>query len=81
VGLATAISRIGAAIGTYLVPISLDGIGTGPTMLIGAGLTMLGFVISIFWAEETRNRSLSAAADTSAIDKRLSEEGPREAAA
>ncbi len=63
VGMATAISRIGAAIGTYLVPISLSGIGTGSTMLIGVGLTLLGLVISIFWAEETRNRSLATTAD------------------
>ncbi len=62
VGLATAISRLGAAVGTYLVPASLEGLGTGPTMYIGAGLTLLGFVISIFWAEETRNRPLSDAA-------------------
>lgn len=61
VGLATAISRIGAAVGTYLVPMSLSGIGTGPTMLIGAGITLLGFVISFFWAEETRNQTLCAA--------------------
>ncbi|MFD7504337.1 MFS transporter [Streptomyces sp. NPDC059850] len=59
VGLATAVSRVGAVVGTYLVPVALDGIGTGPTMLIGAGVTALGFVISLFWAEETRNRSLA----------------------
>lgn len=66
VGLATAVSRIGAAVGTYLVPVSLIGLGTGPTMLIGAGLTFLGFVISIFWAEETRNRNLTSAAQSPA---------------
>lgn len=60
VGLATAISRIGAAIGTYMVPLSLSGIGTGPTMMIGVGLTVLGLVISIAWAEETRNKSLTS---------------------
>ncbi|WP_336715574.1 MFS transporter [Arthrobacter sp. USHLN218] len=60
VGLATAISRIGAAIGTYMVPLSLSGLGTGPTMLIGVGLTVLGLLISIAWAEETRNKSLAS---------------------
>lgn len=60
VGLATAISRIGAAIGTYMVPLSLSGLGTGPTMMIGVGLTVLGLVISIAWAEETRNKSLTS---------------------
>jgi MFS transporter, putative metabolite transport protein len=58
------VSRIGAAVGTYLVPVSLSGLGTGPTMLIGAGLTALGFVISLFWAEETRNRNLASAAQS-----------------
>jgi putative MFS transporter len=65
VGAATAVSRIGAVVGTYLVPVALAGIGTGPTMLIGAGVTALGFVISIFWAEETRGRSLVDAAQNS----------------
>lgn len=60
VGLATAISRIGAAVGTYMVPLSLSGLGTGPTMMIGVGLTVLGLVISIAWAEETRNKSLTS---------------------
>ncbi|MFE4835661.1 MFS transporter [Arthrobacter sp. NPDC056691] len=60
VGLATAISRIGAAIGTYMVPLSLSGLGTGPTMMIGVGLTILGLLITIAWAEETRNKSLSS---------------------
>ncbi|MGP0224051.1 MFS transporter [Paenarthrobacter sp. NCHU4564] len=60
VGLATAISRIGAAIGTYMVPLSLSGIGTGPTMMIGVGLTILGLLITIAWAEETRNKSLTS---------------------
>jgi putative MFS transporter len=62
VGFATAISRIGAAIGTYIVPVSLSGIGTGPTLLMGVALTLLGFVISFFWAEETRNKTLSEVA-------------------
>jgi MFS transporter, putative metabolite transport protein len=60
VGLATAISRIGAAIGTYMVPLSLSGLGAGPTMMIGVGLTVLGLAISIAWAEETRNKSLTS---------------------
>ena len=71
VGLATSISRLGAAIGTYLVPISLSSIGTGPTMLIGVGITALGLLISVMWAEETRNRSLA----TTAVDSRPSVTG------
>lgn len=63
-GVATSISRIGAAAGTYLLPISLDRLGIGMTMLIGAGITVLGWLVSFAWAEETRGRTL---AQTSAL--------------
>ncbi|WP_244188303.1 hypothetical protein [Streptomyces regalis] len=63
-GVATSISRIGAAAGTYLLPISLDRLGIGTTMLIGAGITAVGWLVSFAWAEETRGRTL---AETSAV--------------
>ncbi|MEV5149783.1 MFS transporter [Streptomyces sp. NPDC052727] len=63
-GVATSISRVGAAAGTYLLPISLDRLGTGATMLIGAGITLVGLLVSVVWAEETRGRTL---AETSAL--------------
>ncbi|MEV6292744.1 MFS transporter [Streptomyces sp. NPDC051896] len=63
-GVATSISRIGAAAGTYLLPISLDRLGIGTTMLIGAGITLVGWLVSFAWAEETRGRTL---AETSAL--------------
>ncbi|MER7701860.1 MFS transporter [Kitasatospora sp. NPDC097605] len=62
VGVATSVSRIGAAVGTYLLPLSLTGIGTGPTMLIAAGVTACGLLVSVLWAEETRGTALGAAA-------------------
>jgi MFS transporter, putative metabolite transport protein len=62
VGLASSISRIGAAIGTFLVPLSLTSLGIGPTMLIAAAITLLGALISQFWAPETRGKSLSECA-------------------
>jgi putative MFS transporter len=65
VGVATAISRLGAAAGTYLLPVGLQRLGIGPTMLIGAGLTLLGWLACLFWAPETRGRSL---AETCALD-------------
>ncbi|GAA1400286.1 MFS transporter [Kitasatospora putterlickiae] len=64
VGVATSVSRIGAAVGTYLLPLSLSGIGTGPTMLIAAGVTACGLLVSVLWAEETRGTALGAAATT-----------------
>ncbi|MER8185191.1 MFS transporter [Kitasatospora sp. NPDC094015] len=65
VGVATSVSRIGAAVGTYLLPLSLTGLGTGPTMLIAAGTTAVGLLVSVLWAEETRGTALGAAASGS----------------
>ncbi|QSE92632.1 MFS transporter [Rhodococcus pseudokoreensis] len=62
VGLASSLSRIGAAIGTFLVPLSLTSLGIGVTMLIAAGVTLFGAVISQMWAPETRGLSLSESA-------------------
>lgn len=41
VGLASSLSRIGAAIGTFLVPLSLNHLGIGTTMLIAAAITLI----------------------------------------
>jgi predicted MFS family arabinose efflux permease len=45
VGIATSVSRFGAATGTYLLPLSISALGTGTTMLFGAILTAVAFVI------------------------------------
>lgn len=58
VGVAIALTRFGSAIGTFLVPVSLATLGVSTTMFIGAGITFVGFVACLLWAEETRNRSL-----------------------
>lgn len=62
VGLASSLSRIGAAIGTYLVPLALTSLGIGTTMIIGAVVTLVGFGLSLAWAPETRGLSLGEAA-------------------
>ncbi|MET3923085.1 MFS transporter [Arthrobacter sp. UYEF20] len=62
VGLASSLSRIGAAAGTYLVPVMLSDLGIGPTMLIAAGITVLGLLVCLKWAPETKDLDLSAAA-------------------
>lgn len=61
VGVATAISRVGSFIGTFLLPYALESIGIGPTVLIGAGLTFLGVLISVSWAPETKGKTLAEA--------------------
>jgi putative MFS transporter len=58
VGLASSLSRIGAAIGTYLVPQALTHLGIGTTMIIAAVITLIGAVVSVAWAPETRGLTL-----------------------
>ena len=62
VGLASSLSRIGAAIGTYLVPQALSHIGIGPTMIIAAVITLIGAGVSVAWAPETRGLTLGESA-------------------
>lgn len=62
VGVGTSMSRIGAAVGTYLVPVSLQTIGIGHTMYIAAGITFFGLLVSWFLAPETAAQNLNDAA-------------------
>jgi putative MFS transporter len=64
VGVAAAASRIGAAIGTFLLPIGLDTVGVGASMLVGAAFCVAGAVISQLWAPETAGRRLVDTAST-----------------
>ncbi|MET9014931.1 MFS transporter [Streptomyces olivaceoviridis] len=57
-GVATAISRVGSALGTFLIPLSLSGLGMGPTMLISGAVALIGLLVCIVWAPETRERPL-----------------------
>lgn len=59
VGVSISISRIGTIIATYGTPIFLAEFGVGPTMLVAAGLVVLGLVLSFFMAPETKGKSLS----------------------
>ncbi|MGP4014635.1 MFS transporter [Saccharopolyspora sp. 5N708] len=61
VGIASAISRAGAAISTLLFPTILNELGIGPTMLILAGVVGLGVAISVLLAPETRGVALDEA--------------------
>ncbi|WP_416982585.1 MFS transporter [Streptomyces sp. T028] len=58
-GFAAAFSRIGAALGTFALPWSMDHLGTGPSMLIAAGVCVVGAAFSQVLAPETMGRSLS----------------------
>ncbi len=65
VGIAIAFSRIGTIVATYGTPIFLAAYGIGPTMLVAAGLVVLGLVLSVFMAPETKGKSLL---ETSSLD-------------
>lgn len=62
VGMGASLSRVGAAIGTWLVPMSLHTIGIGNTMYVAAVVSLVGLLTSIALAPETRSLSLQEAA-------------------
>ncbi|MFE4351680.1 MFS transporter [Peribacillus butanolivorans] len=66
VGFATTVTRIGASVGTFGLPIALATFGVGPTMLIAAGLNVIGLLVSVFMAPETKNLSLEEASQDEA---------------
>jgi putative MFS transporter len=69
VGVAAATSRIGAAIGTFSLPYFLKIYGIGPTMLICAGLTFLGFSLCALLAPETKGLTLRECSDLQMTDR------------
>ncbi|WP_344007674.1 MFS transporter [Streptomyces thermocarboxydovorans] len=58
-GFATASSRIGAALGTFALPWSMENLGAGPSMLIASCVCVAGAAVSQVLAPETMGRSLS----------------------
>lgn len=58
IGFCSAVSRIGAAIGTFLVPVLSESAGIGP-VLIGMGVfQIIAVIITIAWGPETRQVKL-----------------------
>ncbi|MFT8674725.1 MAG: MFS transporter [Acetobacter sp.] len=62
VGCGTSLSRVGAAIGTYLVPLSLDTLGIAYTMYAAAAVSAVGLASAIILAPETGSLNLAEAA-------------------
>jgi putative MFS transporter len=60
VGFATAASRIGAAVGTFVLPVSMENLGVATTMVFAAAVCIVGGVVSHFLAPETKGLVLSA---------------------
>lgn len=67
VGFATAMSRLGAAISTGLLPWTLAQWGMQATLLLLVGVLLMGFVVTWLWAPETKALPLTAAGS---VDKR-----------
>jgi MFS transporter, putative metabolite transport protein len=64
VGFAAAMSRIGAAAGTFLLPIGIADFGIGVSVCIGGALCVIGALISQLWAPETMGASLTATSES-----------------
>jgi len=58
VGFVNAISRIASAAGTFLLPLSLEAWGIPVSMYWLAGVLVLGMIVTIAWAPETRKEHL-----------------------
>ena len=61
-GFAAAFSRIGAGLGTFLMPWSMNNLGPSVTILIAAGIAAVGAGVSQWLAPETKGKSLSETA-------------------
>jgi putative MFS transporter len=61
-GFAAAVSRIGAALGTFLLPWSMTNLGVSASMLIAAGIAAVGAGLSQWLAPETKGKSLTETA-------------------
>ncbi|HEX3456707.1 MAG TPA: MFS transporter [Candidatus Baltobacteraceae bacterium] len=57
-GFAAAVSRVGAFVGTFLLPIGLARFGTTSIIFGACVLSVIGLGISLFWAPETRGKAI-----------------------
>ena len=60
VGVSTAASRLAAAIGTFLLPVVQDALGTAWVLIIMAIVSVIGGITSFYWAPETNGKPLTA---------------------
>jgi putative MFS transporter len=58
-GVAMALSRIGTVISTYVLPQFINNHGIETTMVVGAAISLIGTVVSLVWAPETKGLPLS----------------------
>ncbi|MGP3989201.1 MFS transporter [Streptomyces sp. 3N207] len=58
VGIATAMSRVGSASSTFLLPMATTDLGVRGTLAVGALITLIGLLVSVFMAPETKHLGL-----------------------
>ncbi|MBV9232883.1 MAG: MFS transporter [Candidatus Eremiobacteraeota bacterium] len=59
-GFAAAVSRIGAALGTFALPLVLDRYGVRSVVVASIALCAIGWIVALRWAPETRGTPLTA---------------------
>ncbi len=72
VGAAMAFSRIGTVLSTYALPIYMANHGVGPTMLVGAAISVLGLVVSVAMAPETKGLTLAESSSVNLKGNKIS---------
>ena len=70
IGLATAVSRLGSVVSTFLLPVMLIQFGVVVTMLSLAGVLAVGLIVSWLWAPETKNKTLTESGTITLPDRR-----------
>jgi putative MFS transporter len=75
-GIATAFSRIGAASGTFLVPLFIDWWGIGTTLFIAVAMTLAGILVTWAMAPETKGLTLAEAAGAGGTHQRAGRRQP-----
>lgn len=60
-GIATSVSRVSAAIGTFLFPVAIVHVGIRALIAAMAGLSLVGWLVAVRCAPETKGLSLSEA--------------------
>lgn len=59
VGFCAAMSRIAAAVGTFFLPVCIAHLGQSATMMLAAGICLIGWLVSLPFAIETRGKTLA----------------------
>lgn len=65
VGIATAMSRVGSATSTFLLPIAAEDLGVRGTLGVAVAITLVGLAVSYFLAPETKDLDLAEASSRS----------------